>query len=108
MRAQVRPKGRSDLGELPGAALTPPLLGPATSSQGSSAGSGLGAPLSEASLHTVWGGPRAEDQAGLRGGGGFQLTGLMGDVIVTIICNSLLNPRQERVCAACPPQAGVK
>lgn len=39
---------------------------------------------------------------------GFQLPGLIGDIIVIIIYNLHLNPRQERVFTVCPIQAGVK
>ena len=61
---------------------------------------------------------RTQHGGGGRGGGGqggaerqgwgIQLTGLIGDLIVIIIYNSILNPRQESVFTACTIQAGVK
>lgn len=41
-------------------------------------------------------------------GRGFPLTSLIGDIMVIIIYNLFLNPRQESVFAACTIQAGVK
>lgn len=45
---------------------------------------------------------------GWKGGRGFQLTSLIGDIMVIIIYNLFLNPRQESVFTASAIQAGVK